>query len=76
MDRESLIQGLQNAFDGDEKYNSKSEENLDVEYKADTNSLLVNKAVEAQILEKQDAEVVVMTEEELFERLRNERRNG
>lgn len=76
MDRESLINGLKSAFDEDEKYKDEEEKNKDIEYKADTNTLLINKEVEAQILEKKDAEIKPMSEEELFARLHNERRNG
>ena len=75
MDREALINQLKTAFnDGvDEKKDNK--DNKDVEYKADTNSLLINKAVEAQILDARNVEIKPMSEEEIFARLHNERRN-
>lgn len=72
MDREALINQLKNAFnDGVEE----KKDNKDVEYKADTNSLLINKAVEAQILDARNVEIKPMSEEEIFARLHNERRN-
>ena len=72
MDREALINKLKTAFnDGvGEKMDNK-----DVEYNADTNSLLINKAVEAQILDARNVEIKPMSEEEIFARLYNERRN-
>ena len=72
MDREALINQLKTAFtDGVEEKKG----NKDVEYKADTNSLLINKAVEAQILDARNVEIKPMSEEEIFARLHNERRN-
>ena len=72
MDREALINQLKTAFnDGVEE----KKDNKDVEYKADTNSLLINKAVEAQILDARNVEIKPMPVEEIFERLHNERRN-
>lgn len=72
MDREALINQLKTAFnDGVEE----KKDNKDVEYKADTNSLLINKAVEAQILDARNVEIKPMSEEEIFARLYNERRN-
>ena len=72
MDREALINQLKIAFnDGVEE----KKDNKDVEYKADTNSLLINKAVEAQILDARNVEIKPMSEEEIFARLHNERRN-
>lgn len=72
MDREALINQLKTAFnDGVEE----KKDNKDVEYKADTNSLLINKAVEAQILDARNVEIKPMSEEEIFARLHNERRN-
>ena len=72
MDREALINQLKTAFNEgvEEKMDNK-----DVEYKADTNSLLINKAVEAQILDARNVEIKPMSEEEIFARLHNERRN-
>ena len=61
MDREALINQLKTAFnDGVEE----KKDNKDVEYKADTNSLLINKAVEAQILDARNVEIKPMSEEE------------
>ena len=72
MDREALINQLKTAFnDGVEE----KKDNKDVEYKADTNSLSINKAVEAQILDARNVEIKPMSEEEIFARLYNERRN-
>ena len=72
MDREALINQLKTAFnDGVEE----KKDNKDLEYKADTNSLLINKAVEAQILDARNVEIKPMSEEEIFARLHNERRN-
>ena len=72
MDREALINQFKTAFnDGVEE----KKDNKDVEYKADTNSLLINKAVEAQILDARNVEIKPMSEEEIFARLYNERRN-
>ena len=72
MDREALINQLKTAFnDGVEE----KKDNKDMEYKADTNSLLINKAVEAQILDARNVEIKPMSEEEIFARLHNERRN-
>ena len=72
MDREALINQLKTAFnDGVEE----KKDNKDVEYKADTNSLLINKAVEAQILDARNVEIKPMSEEEIFARLHNKRRN-
>ena len=72
MDREALINQLKTAFnDGVEE----KKDNKDVEYKADTNSLLINKAVEAQILDARNVEIKPMSEEDIFARLHNERRN-
>ncbi|MDY3887739.1 MAG: hypothetical protein SOZ17_00790 [Agathobacter sp.] len=72
MDREALINQLKTAFnDGVEE----KKDNKDVEYKADTNSLLINKAVEAQILDARNVEIKPMSEEEIFARLHKERRN-
>ena len=72
MDREALINQLKTAFnDGVEE----KKDNKDVEYKADTNSLLINKAVEAQILDARNVEIKPMSEEEIFESLHNEGRN-
>lgn len=72
MDREALINQLKTAFnDGVEE----KKDNKDMEYKADTNSLLINKAVEAQILDARNVEIKPMSEEEIFARLYNERRN-
>ena len=72
MDRGALINQLKNAFnDGVEE----KKDNKDVEYKADTNSLLINKEVEAQILDARNVEIKPMSEEEIFARLHNERRN-
>ena len=72
MDREALINQLKTAFnDGVEE----KKDNKDVEYKADTNSLLINKAVEAQILDARNAEIKPTSEQEIFARLYNESRN-
>ncbi len=72
MDREALINQLKTAFNGGVE---EKKDNKDVEYKADTNSLLINKAVEAQILDARNVEIKPMSEEEIFARLHNERRN-
>ena len=72
MDREALINQLKTAFNDGV---AEKKDNKDVEYKADTNSLLINKAVEAQILDARNVEIKPMSEEEIFARLHNERRN-
>ena len=74
--RNDFVEGIQEIFttlfnDGVEE----KKDNKDVEYKADTNSLLINKEVEAQILDARNVEIKPMSEEEIFARLHNERRN-
>ena len=75
MDREALINQLKTAFNDGVEEKKDNKDNKDVEYKADTNSLLINKAVEAQILDARNVEIKPMSEEEIFARLYNERRN-
>lgn len=75
MDREALINQLKTAFNDGVEEKKDNKDNKDVEYKADTNSLLINKAVEAQILDARNVEIKPMSEEEIFARLHNERRN-
>ena len=74
--RNDFVEGIQEILttlfnDGVEE----KKDNKDVEYKADTNSLLINKEVEAQILDARNVEIKPMSEEEIFARLHNERRN-
>ncbi len=69
MDRESLIAGLQDAFRND----SKIEDDGRTEFKHQTNSLLINDQLK-EFQPVDQGEIKPMSEEELFERLRNQRR--
>ncbi len=72
MDRQSLIEGLQKAFDGDDRQRN-TEDVSDVEYKGDTNSLYVKRQKVFDMQSGQPEQLHVMSEEEIFERLHKER---
>lgn len=72
MDRQSLIEGLQKAFDGDDRQRN-TEDVSDVEYKGDTNSLYVKRQKVFDMQSRQPEQLHVMSEEEIFERLHKER---
>ncbi|MCM1106247.1 MAG: hypothetical protein NC355_04805 [Blautia sp.] len=72
MDKKNLVEELQKAFQGNEPPRD-ADEVSDVEYKENTNSLLVN---EQKTYENLDAPTKkAMSEEEIFDRLLKERRS-
>lgn len=72
MDRQSLIEGLQKAFDGDDRQRN-TEDVSDVEYKGDTNSLYIKRQKSFDMQSEQPKKLPAMSEEEIFERLHKER---
>ena len=72
MDRQSLIEGLQKAFDGDDRQRNTCDIS-DVEYKGDTNTLYVKKQKSYNMQNNEPDTLHVMSEEEIFERLHKER---
>ena len=72
MDRQSLIERLQKAFDGDERQRNTSDIS-DVEYKGDTNTLYVKEQKLFNMQNDEPDTLHVMSEEEIFERLYKER---
>ena len=73
MDRHSLVEELNKAFRGDDRIRN-TEDTTDVEYREDTNTLLVNEQTTYNVLKEKEQEVPKMSEEELFGRLLKERR--
>ena len=73
MDRHSLVEELNKAFREDDRIRN-TEDTTDVEYREDTNTLLVNKQTTYNVLKEKEQEVPKMSEEELFGRLWKERR--
>lgn len=73
MDRHSLVEELNKAFREDDRIRN-TEDTTDVEYREDTNTLLVNKQTTYNVLKEKEQEVPKMSEEELFGRLLKERR--
>ncbi|MCM1282708.1 MAG: hypothetical protein NC180_03175 [Muribaculaceae bacterium] len=72
MDKKNLVEELQKAFQGNETPKD-ADEVSDVEYKENTNTLLVN---EQKTYENLDAPTKkAMSEEEIFDRLLKERRS-
>jgi hypothetical protein len=72
MDRRNLVEGLQRAFNEDDRVRL-TEDTADVEYKENTNSLYVKEQKTYNFEHRADQEPV-MSEEELFARLLQERR--
>jgi hypothetical protein len=72
MDRRNLVEGLQKAFNEDERVRN-TEDIRDVEYKENTKSLYV-KEQKTYDFERRSQECHLMSEEELFARLLKERR--
>ena len=68
MDRQSLIEGLQKAVDGDDRERTTNDIS-DVEYKGDTNTLYVKKQKMFDMQNNEPEVKHVMSEEEIFERL-------
>ena len=73
MDRHSLVEELNKAFREDDRIRN-TEDTTDVEYREDTNTLLVNKQTTYNVLKEKEQEIPKMSEEELFGRLLKERR--
>ena len=73
MDRHSLVEELNKAFREDDRIRN-TEDTTDVEYRDDTNTLLVNEQTTYNVLKEKEQEVPKMSEEELFGRLLKERR--
>lgn len=73
MDRHSLVEELNKAFREDDRIRN-TEDTTDVEYREDTNTLLVNEQTTYNVLKEKEQEVPKMSEEELFGRLLKERR--
>ena len=73
MDRHSLVEELNKAFREDDRIRN-TEDTTDVEYREDTNTLLVNEQTTYNVLKEREQEVPKMSEEELFGRLLKERR--
>ena len=73
MDRHSLVEELNTAFREDDRIRN-TEDTTDVEYREDTNTLLVNEQTTYNVLKEKEQEVPKMSEEELFGRLLKERR--
>ena len=73
MDRHSLVEELNKAFREDDRIRN-TEDTTDVEYREDTNTLLVNEQTTYNVLKEKEQEVPSMSEEELFGRLLKERR--
>ncbi len=72
MDRRNLVESLQKAFNEDDRIRNTNDID-DVEYKEDTNTLYVNEQ-KTYNMQMKAPEVPAMSEEEIFARLRNERR--
>ena len=72
MDRGNLVESLQKAFNEDDRIRNTNDID-DVEYKEDTNTLYVNEQ-KTYNMQMKAPEVPAMSEEEIFARLRNERR--
>ena len=73
MDRHSLVEELNKAFREDDRIRN-TEDTTDVEYREDTNTLLVNEQTTYNVLKEKEQEVPKMSEEELVGRLVKERR--
>ena len=73
MDRHSIVEELNKAFREDDRIRN-TEDTTDVEYREDTNTLLVNEQTTYNVLKEKEQEVPKMSEEELFGRLLKERR--
>ena len=73
MDRHSLVEELNKAFREDDRIRN-TEDTTDVEYREDTNTLLVNEQTTYNVLREKEQEIPKMSEEELFGRLLKERR--
>ena len=73
MDRHSLVEELNKAFREDDRIRN-TEDTTDVEYREDTNTLLVNEQTTYNVLKEKEQEIPKMSEEELFGRLLKERR--
>lgn len=71
MDRQNLVEGLQKAFQMSGESDA-AKKNQDVEYKENTNTLLVKEQRTYSMLK--EPEKKQMSEEELFDRLLKERR--
>ena len=73
MDRHSLVEELNKACREDDRIRN-TEDTTDVEYREDTNTLLVNEQTTYNVLKEKEQEIPKMSEEELFGRLLKERR--
>ena len=73
MDRHSLVEELNKAFREDDRIRN-TEDTTDVEYREDTNTLLVNEQTTYNVLKEKEQEIPKMSEEELFGRLLKEPR--
>ena len=73
MDRHSLVEELNKAFREDDRIRN-TEDTTDVEYREDTNTLLVNEQTTYNVLKEKEQEIPKRSEEELFGRLLKERR--
>ena len=76
MDRQSLIERLQKAFDGDERQRNTSDIS-DVEYKGDTNTLYVKEQKLFNMQNDEPDTLHVMSEEEFSsDYIRNANKEG
>ena len=68
MDKRNLVEGLQKAFNTDDRQRNTS----DVEYKENTNTLYIKKQ-RTYNMEENMQSATAMSEEEIFKRLHEER---
>ena len=68
MDKRNLVEGLQKAFNTDDRQRNTS----DVEYKENTNTLYIKKQ-RTYNMEENIQSATAMSEEEIFKRLHEER---
>ena len=73
MDRHSLVEELNKAFREDDRIRN-TEDTTDVEYREDTNTLLVNEQTTYNVLKEKEQVFPKMSEEEFFVCLLKERR--
>lgn len=77
MDKRNLVEDLQKAFNADDRTRN-TEDTHDVEYKENTNTLFIRKQAADRILSslngETDPEANKMSEEEIFQRLHEDRK--
>ena len=71
MDKRNLVEGLQKAFNTDDRQRNTSDTS-DVEYKENTNTLYIKK-LRTYNMEENIPSATAMSEEEIFKRLHEER---